>query len=219
MKNQTQIERKTNRRAGDRQQPRRREIAVSQYPRDSLAQFARETKTAEALIVERLVKSYCEFIEEYPHLATAQPRLVNRSASLWLPEALCAELVGICLIHDLEVGALVDRALRVYFHFVTTERDELKQFAKDHPGEIDPHQIAYIISQPSHELLLFVSATVRRAIDQRFTPAVEELAALRELTMYHPGLEKHRVALEMIAEGADRLACLDVSGKEVERLR
>ena len=79
------------------------------------------------------------------------------------------------------------------------------EYARQHPGDSDPEQYAFLLSKASSPEQCMFAKIANRLRDQDFEIACTELNTFRSLIKYHPGFEREREVLEMITEGANRL--------------
>ncbi len=82
----------------------------------------------------------------------------------------------------------------------------LRELTLSYRGSSDPENIAFILSEPCEHSRSLFGKLVDQIYAQPFAQACNEFSALREMTMHHPQLKSERVALEMIVEGANRIA-------------
>lgn len=201
MKNQ-QIER--NNKATSRTAQRLRDLCVTRQCRDALYSFAIEKFIGDPFtIAEKAILKYIKFIEDYPHLAEAQPRAKNCNALLIRRPAqeLSDQLDYMSFIYNLDPNQVADSAISVYLEFASVH----PRFVQGDPGAIDPAQIACVLSRPSEPARVSFESAVAGIKSQPFDHVCDKLKGLLELTMHHPGFEQERVALEMIVEGAERI--------------
>jgi hypothetical protein len=223
MKNQTQIEKKNRpaarvsqskaakpaqlHRNGNKRHPIK-EIQISLQCRDGLCALAARIGIVDRMkIAAPAIRNYLDFIEQYPTLAEAQPRYANCTESLFLDEQPLSErLARICGIYSLDHGQVANSAISVYLEWARRQQGAFGQLVTANPGDILPEQIAYLLWRPSQSARNYFDEAVAKFPQLPFDATVERARALLGLIMPHPGFEKERIALEMIIEGASRLA-------------
>jgi hypothetical protein len=186
-----------------------RDIMISKRRADILGSLARELKIDPKEIGENAIASYLAFIEKFPHLAEAQPRVVRMEA-VFAPLAagpLYDQLDRACAIYDLDRNSVADSAIGAYIDLVLRhERAQgSREFMLNCRGASDPENICFILSRPSEHARSMFDKSVQQISSQPFAQACTEFGELRELMMHHPALKTEREALEMIVEGASRL--------------
>jgi predicted transcriptional regulator len=186
-----------------------RDISISRRRADVLKRLAKEINAEPKEIGENAIESYLVFIEEFPHLAEAQPRFVAGEAAFSIAPSgkLYDRLDRACGIYDLERDSVVESAIGAYVDLVSLDKaQELRALTLSYRGSMDPENIAWILSRAGEDVRPMFDKLVEQISSQPFAQACTELSALRELTMHHPALKDERIALEMIAEGAARLS-------------
>lgn len=219
MKSQTQIDRKNSTAADVRQRHRRRnaagmwggsrEIHISLSCRDNLDRLAIGLGVDALVIAAAAIRNYLDFMEKYPAIAKGQPIFTDCKALLGFfdpKQPLLVRLDHICEDFALSPTQLITNAINTYVIFARRQSGELRaQLIKRNPGEIDPEQIAHLLSQPNQPESTFYNETVSGFVNLPFQTAIQKARGLLGLIAPHPGFAKERVALEMITEGADRL--------------
>jgi hypothetical protein len=194
MKNQTQIERKNKSKPQPTQQGQQGiGVCITRQSNEALLSLAATLEVAPLQIAERAIKNYLRFIRENVELAAAQPRFKKCNATLGrLRKDISDRLVLTCEINDLKPSQVVDSAISAYLEYaedVRTQLPALWHFIEETPGEMDPAQIAGILSTSSTRAREAFTTIVAEIKSRPFSQACDQLKGFLELTMHHPGLE------------------------------
>lgn len=212
MKNQTQIGRKNNRYSTIRQvgglAGGSREILISSRCKESLDVLAARFKIDPLKIAAGAIRNYLSFVEQNPSFAQAQPTFCDCDALLGFfdpKQRILAKLDLVCETYNLLPAQVISSAIKVYSEYAERQKGELRQLVEKYPGEIDPEQIAFLLSEVTRPVIDLLDETVANFRQLPFEKALNRMKALLGLMTHHPRLEKQRIALQMIVEGANQL--------------
>ena len=186
-----------------------RDILISRRRADIFFGLALDLKADPKEIGENAISSYLQFIEKFPSLAEAQPRFVRSEAVFAvLPTGdLYDRLDEACAIYDLDRNSVVDSAIGAYLDLVLScDNAASREFWLSCRGSSDPENIACILSRAGENVRLMFTKLASEIFAKPFAEACVEFGTLREMMMHHPGLRDELEALEMIVEGANRIA-------------
>jgi predicted transcriptional regulator len=198
---------------------RLRDLRITRRCRDKLFSLAVTLDCDPHVIWEKAIPNYMKFVEDYPQLADAQPRVKQCDALLTCnpPQELSDKLDYISFVYKLDADQVADSAISVYVEYAESQPDRYRRLLEDNPGEIDPAQIAFMLSTASPVARATFETAVSEIKRQQFDQACDKLKGLLELAMHHPGFTEERIALEMIVEGLTRLDLKPSEAAKIER--
>jgi hypothetical protein len=209
MKNQTQIETKSSRGAGERQQQARvapviqMEILLSSATADRLDQFAGGKCHDRDKYAQIALRDYTKFIPVQPELALSQDQTIYCDKLLGFTrgqtDSVYHEFARICLSYDLNVNATADRAIAVYLDA------QCGNSTLDFSDGLDTENIECILQRPTAAGRAALARLTKQSFQKDVAAAVDDLQGIRDMIALHPGFRKERHAIDMVISGFGRL--------------